>query len=360
MIDELPLVDHLSMDEGRDQTLSRKRLPDLSTELLLQILSEVASTSFYSLSLTNQRLHQIAHPRLYESFYFWGTGNEDTTERSFEYGHGCDELYERQKAPTGASHVFDLDQLGQTLQHSPQLALHMRKIELTWGIHVDSNGEAWEMNEEIEEEKRVLRFLDITRSMQLESLVLCPPSLYFQVPTHAAVTTLRTSHEGHYGGDAEDVYPDIDQLHKQCCIPSLKEVTVNGWIYWGNHVNDTTVFPPLVRAKTSPITILRISSLGAPADTFEDMLSWPKKLRVFHFKCEPYISGGSQYQMHSRIDSEDFIRPLQQCQDSLEELSIRCYVGHNDGTLRMTDIKERTSVDLCPKQVCRALQGRLT
>lgn len=307
------------MDEGSFQTLSRKSLPDLSSELLLQILSEVASTSFYSLSLTNQRLHHIANPRLYESLYFWGTGNKDTTERCFESGD-FGELYDTEEAPLGASRVFSLDRLAQTLQQSPRVASYLKKVELTWGADQDTK-----------DDKVVLRFLDIIKTIHLESLVLYPPSLYFQVPAHAAVTTLRTRHEGHSGGLDEDIYPDIDQLHKQCCIPSLKEISVNGWLYWGSPPEDIRISSvDLVRAKTSPITTLRMSSLGAPGHTFEDILSWPKNLRVFHFMSRPEIGCGKMYQMDSRIVSADFIRPLQQCIDTLEELSIRCFQGVKD------------------------------
>ena len=75
-----------------------KSLSDLSTELVLNIISTLPSATIPPLSLTNRRLHQIANTRLYESVYFWGTGNKDTTERVFESGRDG-ELFDRQKAP---------------------------------------------------------------------------------------------------------------------------------------------------------------------------------------------------------------------------------------------------------------------
>lgn len=305
-----------------------KSLSDLSTELLLSIIYNLPSAAIPPLSLTNRRLHQIANTILYESVYFWGTGNNDTTEKVFESGRNG-ELFDRQKAPVDASRIFNLEALTRVLQRDPLLASSVKKVELCWGADAD-----------MEDEKRILRFLDITKCMQLETLIIAPPSLYFQVPSNAAVTTLRTRHQGHYGGLDEDVAPDIEQLHKQCCIPSLQEISIDGWLYWSESVMDAwcscavraamDAKTPLPRANTSPINILRVSTLGAPGHIFNEILSWSKDLRVFHFKGEPYGGCVGQYQGPGRLSSEDFIKPLQQCRETLEELSIRCSGGIND------------------------------
>lgn len=80
----------------------------------------------------------------------------------------------------------------------------------------------------MEDSGRVFHFLDVTEHTRVESLILWPSSLYFQVPAHLAVISLRTRHHGPHGGSDEDLALDIDHLHKQCCIPSLDEVSVDG------------------------------------------------------------------------------------------------------------------------------------
>lgn len=294
-------------------------LLDLSNELLSSVIFDQPPAMLSSLSLTNQRLHLIANPTLYASIYFWGTGNKDTTERVFESG-SYGELYDRQAAPIGAFRVYNLGALTRTLETCPSLASRVKRVELTWGNDKD-----------VEDEKLIMLFLNVIKHIRLDILSLAPPSLYFQVPTDIAVTTLRTRHMGQSGGLDEDVVPDIDQLHKQCCIPSLNEIFVHGWLYWSESMADeiyrryanTARDTSPRRAKTSPITILRISTIGAPGHVFNDILSWPKKLRVFHFDCEPYIGWGSQFQMPGIFSSRDFINPLEQCCDTLEELSLR-------------------------------------
>lgn len=244
-----------------------------------------------------------------------------------EYG----ELYDTQKAPIHASRIFDLGAFTIFLQRHPRLASRIRNVEL-----------CWDAGDGMEDEKRVLLFLDAAKCLQLRTLVLTPPSLFFQVPAHAAVTTLRTRHKGHYGGRDEDVVPDIDQFYKQCCISSLQEISINGWLYWSRSVTDANLLTfrgatgpgsdaSLLRANTSPITVLRMSTLGAPIYVFNEILSWPKRLQSFHFECHPYCGWGQQYQMPGKLSSEDFIKPLQQCRNALEELSIRCFVGHKFG-----------------------------
>jgi hypothetical protein len=299
-----------------------RNLSDLSTELLLAIISDLPSAVLFSLLLTNRRLHKIAITKLYESIYFWGTGNKDKTERVFEAGK-YGELYDTQKAPIDASRIFDLGAFTIFLQRHPQLASLIRNVEL-----------CWDADDGMEDEKRVLRFLDAAKCLQLKTLVLTPPSLFFQVPAHAAVTTLWTRHKGHYGGRDEDVVPDLDQFYKQCCISSLQEISINGWLYGSRSVTDETLWDPnapSLRAKTSPITILRVWTLGPPGHIFNELLSWPRELRLFHFECYPYFGWGAHYQMPGKLSSEDFIKPLQQCRNALEDLSIRCFVGHNDG-----------------------------
>lgn len=92
---------------------------------------------------------------------------------------------------------------------------------------------------------------------------------------------------------------------------------------------NTAVDAPLQRAKTSLITILRIFTSGAPGYVLNDILSWPKNLRVFEFECEPPIEWDF-YPIPGKVSTEDFIKPLEHSRESLEELSIRCTVGTND------------------------------
>lgn len=287
-------------------------LSDLSTEILYSILSHVTQASYPNLSLTNRRLYQLVNPILYEHVYFCGNEKVDYSGRLFS-----DEVCDGQEPPPEASWVYNLDLLTQSLQCSPKLCSLMLRVELAWNV----------------DEEKILRFLDILQHLTLQSLVLSPPSLYFQIPPHTKVTTLNTRHHGHFGGSEEDVVPDIDQLHKLCCIPSLNEISVDGWRYWSNSVtspylSSAKLDAPLKRAKTSPIIALRVSTAGTPGYVFNDILSWPKKLQLFHFECQPPLSG--DYQMPGELSVADFIKPLQNCRDSLEELSIRCVAAHGD------------------------------
>lgn len=287
-------------------------LSDLSTELLLAIFSHVTPASHSNLSLTNRRLYQLVNPILYENLYFCAISGVDCTGNTFP-NDWCSSL----EPPLKASRVYKLDLLTQSLQRSPKLRSLILRVELDWNV----------------DEGKVLGFLDIIQHSRLQSLVLSPPSLYFQIPDHTKVTTLNTRHYGHEGGSDEDVVPDIDQLHKLCCIPSLNEISVDGWQYWSMSVtspylSSAELDAPLKRAKTSPITVLRISTVGTPGHVFNDILSWPKSLCVFHFECAPPVCEG--YQLPGKLDTEDFIKPLQHCRDTLEELSIHCVAEIGD------------------------------
>ena len=305
-------------------------LLDLSTELILLICAHVQPHDLKSLSRINRRFHRTVTPVMYESIYFWGTNETYNEERIFHNGREG-ELFTRERAPPGAVRCFDLLALTHSLQSSSLLRSHLRRAELTWGpgkgfYEQDGSNDGSESRTNADEDqKSILHFLNTTKDLLLESLTLSSSNLYFQVPPHTKVTSLKIRHQGHYGGSEIDVLPDIDQLHKQCCIPSLDEVFVDGWLFWSDSVADQ--FNrwrdlDLRRAKSAALTKLRISSFGPPGAVFEDILSWPRSLRVFHFECRPY--DGYRYLMPGRLCSDDFIRSLRHCHDTLEELKIRC------------------------------------
>ena len=321
-------------------------LTSLSTELILAICTHLQLIDIRSISLTTRKLYQIANPRFYEYVYFWGTDNKDTEERVFNGANG--QYFARQQAPSDATRIYNLDALTISILGSALLRSYLNRVDLTWAhregmdedardIHnryckaesstQDNSKENFAAPRVSEDEEKVLRFLDAVRDVPLISLTLSPPGLYFQVPAYAAVTSLRLRHKGPYGGLYKNVAPDIDQLHKQCCIASLDEVFIDGWLFWSDSVSEQLIDPMLNtdmfqrRAKTSPLTSMRISSMGPPGVIFDDILGWPRSLRIFWFECSPY--DGLRYAMPGILCSEDFIRPLQHCRDTLEELVIR-------------------------------------
>lgn len=171
-----------------DSISNMGNISNLAAELLLSIISDLSSKSILSLSLTNKRLHQATNSKLYKSLYFWGTGNKDETERVFHIA-GYGSSLHPQPRPLDASRIYCLDALTRALQRDPSLASQIEMVDLIWDT--DDNSE---------DENKVLRFLEITKHLRFDTLIISPPSLYFQVPAYAPVTTLRTRHKGHFTG----------------------------------------------------------------------------------------------------------------------------------------------------------------
>lgn len=168
------------------------QLLDLSNELHLLIIHELPPDAVSSLALANRRLHQLVNPRLYESiFYCW----ESPQCYHGKYSHEPE-----------ATRIYDLRVLGRTLQHSPYLRSHVKRLDLTWGHGTT-----------VVNSENVLLFLDVMKHTRFESLILIPPSLCFPIPAHTAVKKVELRPQGNYiMREGNDLV--LNWLHKHCCI----------------------------------------------------------------------------------------------------------------------------------------------
>ena len=322
-------------------------LLDLSTELLVSIVSFAPSHSLVALTLSCKRLQEVAIPKLYKSLYFWGTGYQDTEERIFPRDTNG-ELFLRRQPPGHATRIHDLDSLVRTIEQSRNLGSLIQEVELTWGpgaglvkayaaalrasaslnVRDDDTGNLYvqEYDNGEEDEERVDRFLRQLAFPPTRMLCLSSPNLYSRIYQIAPITHLKIRHEGEDCGDDEVLTNDLDQLHALSVVPYLQNLYIDGWSYWGDSVsNDNISYGPLTRAKSSSMTELRISTMGRPGIDLNEVLSWPRALRSFSFECAPH--DGRRYVLPSNLSSTDFIQPLQHCRESLEQLMICCADG---------------------------------
>ena len=333
------------------------QLQDLSSEILLSIISGIPRDMMASLALYCRRLNGIATPELYKSLYFWGSGNQDTDKRMFP-SDGIGELFLAQARPVHATRIFNLEKLIQSVENSSALRSYIQELELTWGagdgldiesaaalrnfvarrsadvegendyqtLHeVDGSRKIISENER-EEEERLYQLIRLLGTSPIKFLRLSCPNLYSQLPHKASVTHLKVRHRGEACGDKNILLKDLDQLHELTTISSLQSLVIDGWSYWGDSVlKDNVAYGVPTEVKSSSIIDLRIITMGRPGIHLYEVLSWPKALRTFHFECAPH--DGRHYILPSKLSSTDLIEPLQHCQDSLEELIIRCADG---------------------------------
>ena len=297
-------------------------LPRLPSELLRQIFAYLPQAYLLALIRTEQRLGQVAVPQLYKSLYFWGTGYTDIEERWFPRSiHGTS--HTSSKPPANATRIFDVELLTRSLEESSSLRSYIHELDLIWGgddLHTKRAGQ-WVLMDE----RRLQRFLSLLDSSLLRHLSLTTTDLYAQLPEKVKVRSLQLKYNGEGREYGDNLAKDLDRLHQLSCIPSLESLIIDGWNHWCN-LPRALPYSISPNARVSLLSSIQITTSGFPGVNLNEVLSWPKALKVFHFDCWPPDELHSFE--YSILSSGDFLQPLECCRGTLEELSIRCLEGN--------------------------------
>ena len=179
------------------------------------------------------------------------------------------------------------------------------------------------------DEGRIRHFLSLLTSSGHRHLGLLTTDLYAPLLEETDVLLLHVERrDGKYREDGR-VAIDLGRLHRLSCVPSLETLIVNHWDYWGDSVLFASC-DQLQNSKTSSMSNLQIEARGYPGIQLNEVLSWPKALKTFHFNAWPHRD--AQNTPLSSLASRDFIEPLNYCRTTLEELHIR-YDGGKAGAV---------------------------
>lgn len=275
-------------------------LLNLPTEILLLVFSRLPPPALTSLLHSCRRLNEVVIPLLYDSVYFWGSGDLDDFRKAW-FPNRQEDL------PPNWTRIWDLEAFTRSYCDSISLRAHVKNVDLRWH------------NAEKNDDQDVYQCLAALKSSCLQSLHLSPPRFSFDIPADTAVTSLAIQHDGLRGDFyAKDDGTELSRLHSLFYIPSLTHFCLDGWRYWGSPTYDRPADVREDRMRSSNVEYLTLNKTGVIGKDLQELLSWPKALRSFSYI--PYPHHGLRYEGLGNLSSRELQYALQHQRRTLENL----------------------------------------
>lgn len=251
-------------------------LTNLPEECLLEIIFQTSSETLPALASTCQTLHRCATPHLYRFIYFWRPGY-----RGYTFPLMASPAWPR--PISRATRIFNLPKFVNTMKTCPELRSYVLAASFDW-----------------QAPSPLIMMHDKTLREALKSL---PSSVFFHVSPPSCIwippvlgqimatldnfdTAALDLNFSSYREDFKDPLTSLlfrHWLYELFCTPQLRQLSMSGLRHW-ERFEDIYLSRADAKPGLSNITALMIPNTVPVGRDLEEILTWPKALRIFHME----------------------------------------------------------------------------
>lgn len=291
-------------------------LAEMPEEVILAITLQTFHNSLPALARVSHSFYRCATPQIYRCVHFVETKEQgaDWAYRQARFPDWSSPYHQSIAAfggpPRQDSRIFRLNLLLRTISASKFLRSQILAASFQWQS-LDSSGIERTIYSVIDLLEPSLKLLHLSR-------YLCAwyahGLIYAGIP-HITSLNIDTTDDMRYWGSGLGANVDRNSLYSIMTRPSLDSLSFVGTRSWDRSVNAGAN----QRSRTSNISCLSFQGNVPTGDVLQEILTWPKALRSFHY--EAWRDRDERNHVHG-LSSCSLVKALLSQRESLEELFI--------------------------------------